>query len=379
MITGSWCLTEILKSRNPCSSNRPASHSADSTSASGVALPYLASNRLSSEPALTPIRNETPASVAAWAISLTWSSKALMLPGFTRTAAQPASIAANTYLGWKWMSAMTGIWLLRAMAGSAAASSALGTATRTMSQPAAVNSAICCRVELMSAVSVVVIDWTLIGASPPTSTLPTLILRDLRRGASVSGGIAGSPRSIVISVRHSSHSSEQGDRVDQVGQDEHDAADRDHRTYNIGDRQHLRCVGMPGVGPAEQAGQPSLDALVQGADDVAAIQRHQRYEVEQGQEQVDRAEQQEHLRGLGGEVDDVGGRDLAGDPAGADDAHRPVDVPGLAGDQVRGGVVHLHREPDDRAHRLFRHRPHLAERRDRAALDQDLPRGDAEE
>jgi hypothetical protein len=32
-----------------------------------------------------------------------------MLPGFTRTAAQPASIAAKTYLGWKWMSAMTGI------------------------------------------------------------------------------------------------------------------------------------------------------------------------------------------------------------------------------------------------------------------------------
>ena len=48
---------------------------------------------------------------------------ALMLPGLTRTAAQPASIAANTYFGWKWMSAMTGICDLRAMAGSASASS----------------------------------------------------------------------------------------------------------------------------------------------------------------------------------------------------------------------------------------------------------------
>ena len=47
---------------------------------------------------------------AARAISPTLSSNALMLPGFTRTAAQPASIAANTYLGWKWMSAITGIW-----------------------------------------------------------------------------------------------------------------------------------------------------------------------------------------------------------------------------------------------------------------------------
>ena len=64
MTTGSLCLTEILKSRKPCSSNSDASHSADSTSASGVALPYFASSRLSSEPALTPIRIETPASLA---------------------------------------------------------------------------------------------------------------------------------------------------------------------------------------------------------------------------------------------------------------------------------------------------------------------------
>ena len=68
------------------------------------------SSRLSSEPALTPMRIETPASLAARAISPTWSSNLRMLPGLTRTAAQPASIAAKTYLGWKWMSAMTGIW-----------------------------------------------------------------------------------------------------------------------------------------------------------------------------------------------------------------------------------------------------------------------------
>ena len=91
-----------------------------------------------------------------------------MLPGFTRTPAQPASIAANTYLGWKWMSAITGMSDLRAMAGSASASSWLGTATRTTWQPDAVSSAICCRVALTSAVSVVVIDCTDTGASPPT-------------------------------------------------------------------------------------------------------------------------------------------------------------------------------------------------------------------
>ena len=60
MTTGSLCLTEILMSRKPCSSNSEASHSADSTSASGVALPYFSSRRLSSEPALTPMRIGMP-------------------------------------------------------------------------------------------------------------------------------------------------------------------------------------------------------------------------------------------------------------------------------------------------------------------------------
>ena len=66
-----------------------------------------------------------------------------MLPGLTRTAAQPASIAAKTYLGWKWMSAMTGICDLRAMVARASASSCVGQATRTIWQPDAVSSAIC--------------------------------------------------------------------------------------------------------------------------------------------------------------------------------------------------------------------------------------------
>ena len=119
-------------SRNPCSSKSDASHSADSTSASGVALPYFCSSRRSSEPAFTPIRIGVPGSFAARAISFTLSSNCLMLPGFTRTAAQPASIAANTYFGWKWMSAITGICDLRAMVASASASSCVGQATRTI-------------------------------------------------------------------------------------------------------------------------------------------------------------------------------------------------------------------------------------------------------
>ncbi len=67
MITGSLCLTLILISPKPCSSNSEASHSADSTSASGgVAFPYFSSIRLSNDPALTPIRIGMPAAPAPW-------------------------------------------------------------------------------------------------------------------------------------------------------------------------------------------------------------------------------------------------------------------------------------------------------------------------
>ena len=66
MTTGSWCLTEILMSRKPCSSNSEHSQRADSTSASGVALPCFSSSRLSSEPAFTPIRIGVPQSARPW-------------------------------------------------------------------------------------------------------------------------------------------------------------------------------------------------------------------------------------------------------------------------------------------------------------------------
>jgi hypothetical protein len=39
----------------------------------------------------------------------------------------------------------------------------------------------CATVAATSVVSVLVIVWTEIGASPPTGTLPTMIWRDLRR------------------------------------------------------------------------------------------------------------------------------------------------------------------------------------------------------
>ena len=90
-MTGSWCFTEILILLKPCSSKSDASQRADSASASGVAFPYLASNRGSSEPALTPILMGMPASPAAFATSLTLSSNCLIFPGFTQIAELTAS------------------------------------------------------------------------------------------------------------------------------------------------------------------------------------------------------------------------------------------------------------------------------------------------
>ena len=146
---------------------------------------------------MTPIRIGVPDSRAARATSPTLPSNSRMLPGLTRTAAQPASIALKMYLLWKWMSAMTGSWLCWTISASASASTGSGTATRTIWQPVAVSSAICCSVALTSAVTVVVIDCTLIGAPPPTSTPPTSICRVGRRGARTGGGRAGMPRAMV--------------------------------------------------------------------------------------------------------------------------------------------------------------------------------------
>nr|BFE34578.1 hypothetical protein GCM10010200_068290 [Actinomadura rugatobispora] len=95
---------------------------------------------------------------------------------------------------------------MRAITGNASASSCDGTATRTIWHPDAVNSAICCNVAFTSAVSVVVIDCTDTGASPPTGTSPTMIRRDARRAATgrdspappASSRIAGIPSETLI-------------------------------------------------------------------------------------------------------------------------------------------------------------------------------------
>ncbi len=79
------------------------------------------------------------------------------------------------------MSATTGIRAALVIAFIALVASSSGQETRTMSAPASSMPRICSMVARASPVMVLVMVCTVIGASPPTGTLPTMIWRDLRR------------------------------------------------------------------------------------------------------------------------------------------------------------------------------------------------------
>ena len=76
---------------------------------------------------------------------------------------------------------MSGMRIWDRIWATAAAASASGTATRTISHPAASSAQICSTVARTSRVSVLVMDCTEMGAGPPTGTLPTWICRVGRR------------------------------------------------------------------------------------------------------------------------------------------------------------------------------------------------------
>src|SRR5437763_10439733 len=85
------------------------------------------------------------------------------------------------------MSATIGTFAARTISFSAAVASAVGQDTRMMSAPASSQRRIWSMVDLASSVGVLVMVWTLIGASPPTGTEPIMICRDLRRSISRNG------------------------------------------------------------------------------------------------------------------------------------------------------------------------------------------------
>src|SRR5450631_2807908 len=79
--------------------------------------------------------------------------------------------------------------------GTAAAASSRSTVIRTSSEPARANAATCSTVPATSAVSVLVIDCTTIGAPPPTAILPTMtwvvLCRAWGPATSSEGGLMG--------------------------------------------------------------------------------------------------------------------------------------------------------------------------------------------
>ncbi|GIU89458.1 MAG: hypothetical protein KatS3mg010_0557 [Acidimicrobiia bacterium] len=130
--------TEIFTSSKPTSRNRSSSCIADATSASGVTPPWRRAISGSSDPAFTPIRIGRPRAFASRATS--WMCVGLrMLPGFSRSACTPASIAASASLCWKWMSATIGTGDRGTICASPSAASSSLHVHRTMSAPLAAS------------------------------------------------------------------------------------------------------------------------------------------------------------------------------------------------------------------------------------------------
>src|SRR3990167_6715211 len=176
----SEALTLTLKSgkfrRSRCSTWR----SADSTRACGVGSPYFFCRSFSSEPALTPMRIGIPRSRAASTTALTRSARPI-LPGLMRRQSTPSSATRRAIWESKWISATSGTLTCCLILPKASAASISGTETRTMSAPASSRRRICATVAATSLVSLLVMLCTAIGASPPTGTEPTHILRVRRR------------------------------------------------------------------------------------------------------------------------------------------------------------------------------------------------------
>src|SRR5215470_3140916 len=91
------------------------------------------------------------------------------------------------------------------IAGTAAAASAVFTVTRTSSEPASASARTWSTVAAMSAVSVLVIDCTTIGAAPPIATSPTRTVRVRWRmipDSLLIGSLQAQPSHVTLRVAH---------------------------------------------------------------------------------------------------------------------------------------------------------------------------------
>ncbi len=129
------------------------------------------------------------------AISISWANCSSRfaplptLPGLIRnlaSASAQAGCSVSSLWPLKWKSPIKGTSTFNCsrrsrIFGTAAAASRVFTVMRTSSDPARASSATCFAVLKMSSVSVLVMDWTTIGAVPPTPTFPTSARRLARR------------------------------------------------------------------------------------------------------------------------------------------------------------------------------------------------------
>ena len=303
MTTGSLCLTEILKSWKSCSSNRLASQTADSTSASAVALPYFCISRGSSEPALTPIRIETPASLAARGDLL---DLVVELADVARVDAHGGAagvdrgedvLGLEVDVGDHRDLAVPGdlgqrVGVVLAGAGHpddvAAGGRELGDLLQRGVDVGRGGGAHRLHRDRRVAADLDLADLDLARRAPrrehgrgqggiPSETVMRPVSPTRRPRGALPGMPNGTPG---VSARS------ELDRVDDVGVDQqHRHADQ-RDGHRVGDRQRLGDVDVAGVGPAAQPGDPALEALPQRAGDVPAVQRQQRDEVEDEQRDV---------------------------------------------------------------------------------------------
>ena len=215
-----------------------------------------------------------------------------MLPGLRRMQWAPASIAFSASVWLKWMSAITGIGDSLTIVFSASTSFSRGTAQRTMSAPASATLRICSIVAARLAVSVLVIVCTTTGAPPPIGTLPTNICRLEAISTAYPGGRPGRlPDVEAVGA----------DPADVVGEADH------HQHHDEGEADHRRPLHHP------QRDRAAAQFLDQRPEDVAAVERQDRQQVDQAEREADQGQQQQ--RRVDADVDR-----LVGDVADPDDA-----------------------------------------------------------
>src|SRR5712691_8539745 len=157
------------------------------------------------------------------------------------------------------MSATSGMRIWRLISPSFSAASRTGTAQRTISQPAASSAQICRSVASTSRVSVFVIDCTVMGASPPTLSLPNWIGLVWRRVIMASSVVVlfEEPERVdthQVIVKRVDHQQQQQYQADLLG------------PFTLTERQR-----------------PSQHGFDDEEEEVAAVEHRHRQQVEHGQ------------------------------------------------------------------------------------------------